>query len=73
MTSGWLGRLSHLAPAPARLDGEPRMAVLHESGFWIAEGFAPIALASGQPAWLAVMFLCAGTLVHVVGEMTASG
>ena len=145
VTSAWLGRLPHLAPAPARLDGEPRMAVLHDlpfvvvtmlcgvasmhfvvmelamplwiaqytsaprslvaitlmintvcvallqvrltrgidlvgpssramarSGFWIAGGFALIALASGQPPWLAILFLCAGTLVHVVGEMTGS-
>jgi MFS family permease len=43
------------------------------SGFWIAGGFALIAFASGQPTWLAIAFLCAGTLVHVVGEMIGSG
>jgi MFS family permease len=146
VTSIWLGRLPHLAPAPARESGEPRIAVLRDlpfvvitvlsgvaamhfvvmelamplwiatytsaprslvaitlmintvcvallqvrltrgidlvgpssramarSGFWIAGGFALIASASGQPTWLAIVFLCAGTLVHVVGEMTGSG
>ena len=43
------------------------------SGFWIAGGFALIAFASGQPRWLAIAFLCAGALVHVVGEMIGSG
>ena len=43
------------------------------SGFWIAAGFALIAFASGQPTWLAIAFLCAGALVHVVGEMIGSG
>ena len=32
-----------------------------------------IALASGQPAWLAVTLLCAGSFVHVMGEMIGSG
>jgi MFS family permease len=145
-TAIWLGRLSHIAPAPPRASGEPRMAVLHDlpfvvvtllsgvtamhfmvievalplwiaqetsaprflvavtlmintvcvallqvrltrkidrvgpssramarSGFWVAGGFALIAFASGQPAWLAILLLCAGTLVHVVGEMIGSG
>jgi hypothetical protein len=43
------------------------------SGFWIAGGFALIAFASGQPMWLAIAFLCAGALVHVVGETIGSG
>ena len=43
------------------------------SGLWIAGGFALIAFASGQPTWLAIALLCAGTLVHVVGEMLGSG
>jgi len=146
VTSFWLGRLPHIAPAPARGSGEPRLAVLHDlpflvitvlsgvtamhfivmelamplwiaqytsaprslvaitlmintvcvallqvrltrnidlvgpssramarSGLWIAGGFALIAFASGQPTWLAITFLCAGTLVHVVGEMIGSG
>lgn len=146
VTSIWLGRLPHIAPAPAREAGEPRMAVLHDlpfvvisvlsgvaamhfvaielalplwiaqytsaprslvaitlmintvcvalvrvrltrgvdlvgpasramarSGFWIAGGFALIAFASGQPTWLAIVFVCSGTLVHVVGEMIGSG
>ncbi len=145
LTAVWLGRLPHLAPAPARQAGEPRLAVLHDlpfvvvtllsgvasmhfivmelamplwiaqytsaprslvaitlmintvcvallqvrltrgidlvgpssramarSGLWVAGGFALIAFASGQPTWLAITFLCAGTLVHVVGEMTGS-
>ena len=145
-TSIWLGRLPHIAPAPAREVGEPRMAVLRDlpfvavtllsgvasmhfvvmelamplwiaqytsapkslvaitlmintvcvalfqvrltrnidlvgpssramarSGFWIAGGFALIAFASDQPTWLAITLLCAGTLVHVVGEMIGSG
>lgn len=146
VTSMWFGRLPHIAPAPPRECGEPRMAVLHDvpfvvitvlggvtamhfvvielalplwiaqntsapkslvaitlminticvalfqvrltrnidlvgpssramarSGFWIAGGFALIAFASGQPTWLAIAFLCAGALVHVVGEMIGSG
>jgi MFS family permease len=146
VTSVWLGRLPHIAPAPARRAGEPRMAVLHDlpfvvvtvlsgvasmhfvvielalplwialytsapkslvaitlmintvcvallqvrltrkidrvgpsaramarSGFWIAGGFALMAFASGQPTWLAIAFLCAGSFVHVVGEMIGSG
>ena len=43
------------------------------SGFWIAAGFALISLASGQPTWLAVTLLCAGSFVHVMGEMIGSG
>ena len=50
----------------------PSSRAMARSGFWIAGGFALISLASGQPAWLAIVFLCAGTLVHVVGEMTGS-
>jgi MFS family permease len=146
VTSMWLGRLPHIAPAAPRRSGEPRMAVLHDlpfvvitvlsgvtamhfvvielalplwiaqntsapkslvaiilminticvalfqvrltrnidlvgpssramarSGFWIAGGFALIAFASGQTMWLAIAFLCAGALVHVVGEMIGSG
>jgi len=146
VTAIWLGRLPHIAPAPARQRGEPRMAVLRDlpfvvvtvltgvasmhfvvielalplwialytsapkslvaitlmintvcvallqvrltrnidrvgpsaramarSGFWIAGGFALIAFASAQPAWLAIALLCAGSLVHVVGEMIGSG
>jgi hypothetical protein len=50
----------------------PSSRAMARSGFWIAGGFALIALASGQPPWLAITLLCAGTLVHVVGEMTGS-
>ena len=50
----------------------PSARAMARSGFWIAGGFALIAFASGQPTWLAIAFLCAGTLVHVVGEMTGS-
>jgi len=51
----------------------PSARAMARSGFWIAGGFALIALASGQPTWLAIAFLCSRTLVHVVGEMTGSG
>ena len=50
----------------------PSSRAMARSGFWIAGGFALIAFASGQPTWLAITFLCAGSLVHVVGEMTGS-
>jgi MFS family permease len=50
----------------------PSARAMARSGLWIAGGFALIALASGQPSWLAITFLCVGTLVHVVGEMTGS-
>jgi MFS family permease len=42
-------------------------------GAWVMGGFALIALASGRPAWLAVVLLLGGALVHVVGEMIGSG
>lgn len=51
----------------------PSSRAMARSGLWIAGGFALIAFASGQPTWLAITFLCAGTLVHVVGEMLGSG
>jgi MFS family permease len=51
----------------------PSSRAMARSGFWVAGGFALIAFASGQPAWLAILLLCAGTLVHVVGEMIGSG
>src|SRR5450756_2562273 len=51
----------------------PSSRAMARSGFWIAGGFALIALASGQRTWLAIALLCAGTLVHVVGEMLGSG
>jgi MFS family permease len=40
---------------------------------WIAGGFALIAFASDQPRWLAVVLVCGGAAVHVVGEMIGSG
>ena len=33
VTSMWLGRLPHIAPAPPRRSGEPRMAVFHDLPF----------------------------------------
>jgi len=50
----------------------PSSRAMARSGLWIAGGFALIAFASGQPAWLAIVVLCAGALVHVVGEMIGS-
>ena len=51
----------------------PSSRAMARSGFWIAGGFALIAFASDQPTWVAVVFLLAGTLVHVFGEMIGSG
>lgn len=51
----------------------PSSRAMARSGYWMAAGFALIAFASGQPAWLAVALLCGGALVHVVGEMIGSG
>ena len=51
----------------------PSARAMARSGFWIAGGFALMAFASGQPARLATALPCAGSLVHVVGEMTGSG
>ena len=51
----------------------PSARAMARSGFWIAGGFALIAFASGQPAGLAIALLCAGSFVHVVGEMIGSG
>ena len=50
----------------------PSSRAMARSGLWIAGGFALIAFASGQPAWLAIVLLCAGSLVHVFGEMIGS-
>ena len=46
---------------------------LRTGGLWIGAGFGLIALAADQPVWLAVVLLCGGALVHVVGEMVGSG
>jgi hypothetical protein len=51
----------------------PSSRAMARSGLWIAGGFALIAFASGQPTWLAIVLLCSGALVHVVGEMIGSG
>lgn len=51
----------------------PSSRAMARSGLWIAGGFALIAFASDQPPWLAIALLCAGALVHVVGEMIGSG
>jgi len=51
----------------------PSSRAMARAGFWMAGGFAFIAFASGQPTWLAITLLCAGTLVHVYGEMIGSG
>jgi MFS family permease len=51
----------------------PSARAMARSGFWIAGGFALIAFASGQPAWLAITLLCVGSVVHVMGEMIGSG
>ncbi|MEO6142609.1 MAG: MFS transporter [Dermatophilaceae bacterium] len=50
----------------------PSSRAMARSGLWIAGGFALVAFASGQPAWMAIVLLCAGALVHVVGEMIGS-
>jgi MFS family permease len=51
----------------------PSSRAMARAGFWIAGGFALTAFASGQTMWLAIALLCAGALVHVVGEMIGSG
>jgi MFS family permease len=43
------------------------------AGSWVLGGFALIAFAGGRSAWVAGTLICAGALVHVVGEMVGSG
>lgn len=45
---------------------------LRRSGVLLAVCCAVFALAAGQPAWLAVVILLAGALVHVAGELLYS-
>lgn len=42
-------------------------------GGWVLAGFALIAFADGQDAWVSVLLVLAGAGVHVVGEMIGSG
>jgi MFS family permease len=46
---------------------------LVRGAWWIAAGFAVVALADRGTAWVAIVCLVAGSLVHVVGEMIGSG
>lgn len=46
---------------------------LVRGALWIAAGFAIVGLAARGSTWLAIVFLVAGSLVHVVGEMIGSG
>ncbi|WP_330473892.1 MFS transporter [Terrabacter sp. C0L_2] len=46
---------------------------LVRGAWWIAAGFAVVALADRGSRWLAVGALVVGSLVHVVGEMIGSG
>jgi MFS family permease len=43
------------------------------AGAWIVSGFGLIAFSAGRSAWTAGVLICAGALVHVVGEMVGSG
>ena len=46
---------------------------LVRGAWWIAAGFAVVALADRGTRWVAVAVLVVGSLVHVVGEMIGSG
>ncbi|GAB3059945.1 MFS transporter [Intrasporangium mesophilum] len=46
---------------------------LVRGAWWIAAGFAIVAVADRGSMWLAIAALVAGSLVHVVGEMIGSG
>lgn len=46
---------------------------LVRGAWWIAAGFAVVGLAERGTAWVAIVALVAGSLVHVVGEMIGSG
>ena len=46
---------------------------LVRGAWWIAAGFAVVALADRGTRWFAVATLVVGSLVHVVGEMIGSG
>jgi MFS family permease len=45
---------------------------LRRSGLLLAASCAVFALAAGRPAWLAIVILLAGALVHVLGEILYS-
>jgi len=51
----------------------PAARTLLVGAVWVAGGFALIAFSSDQPVWLAVVLVCGGAAVHVVGEMVGSG
>ena len=59
VTSIWLGRLPHIAPAPARESGEPRMAVLHDLPFVVITVLSGVAamhfivMELAMPLWIA--------------------
>ncbi|GAA2746199.1 MFS transporter [Terrabacter aerolatus] len=46
---------------------------LVRGAWWIAGGFAVVALADRGTRWVAIVALVVGSLVHVVGEMIGSG
>jgi MFS family permease len=52
---------------------EAAAKALVRGAWWIAAGFAVVALADRGDVWFAVAALVAGSLVHVVGEMIGSG
>jgi MFS family permease len=60
-----LSRGASTVPASAR--------ALAIAGGWIVTGFGLIAFAGGRSPWMSSALICAGALVHVVGEMIGSG
>jgi MFS family permease len=43
------------------------------AGGWVVTGFGLIAFSGGRSPWVSSALICAGALVHVVGEMVGSG
>jgi MFS family permease len=60
-----LSRGASTVPASAR--------ALAIAGGWVVTGFGLIAFSGGRSPWVSSALICAGALVHVVGEMVGSG
>jgi MFS family permease len=71
VTSIWLGRLPHIAPAPARESGEPRLAVLRDLPFVVITVLSGVAamhfvvMELAMPLWIATYTSAPRSLVAI--------
>jgi len=71
VTAIWLGRLPHIAPAPARQRGEPRMAVLRDLPFVVVTVLSGVAsmhfvvIELALPLWIALYTSAPKSLVAI--------